>query len=223
VAEDARRCPAARASDLSDWQSFFVFVDVPGYTIFDDVAVRRLDRATEEANGIACVMPMRSDPYGPDLIPAASGWGLINRRDGKLLDPAALVDDELVEMSDWELQDFGTLVVRRHIEVDGGEVYSWQSKVGVDPSLWFRNGSLDAYVVVRCARYQDPDPLPSENLTELKRQIQRKTAASGFFAAVWVANAEDPFTSAEAALPLYRGHALRVVFDGLQRILNVWL
>jgi len=112
---------------------FFVFVEVPPYAVFDDVSARRLHRAAGEANGVACVMPMR--PEDSDLAPAAPGWGLVNTRDGRPINPPALVDDELVEMSAWELLDFATLIVRTHIDRDGGHVFSWHTSVRVDPSM----------------------------------------------------------------------------------------
>jgi hypothetical protein len=150
-----------------------------GFAAFDDDAARLLDRAAREANAIPCVMPMRSDPHGPDLIPAVAGWGLVDARDCTPVNPAALVDDELVVMTDWELLDFAILVVRTYIDHGGGHVVSWQSTTGVDPAMWFREEGVESYVVVRCSRYPNANPRPPHNLAELTAHIRRRTTARG--------------------------------------------
>jgi hypothetical protein len=46
-----------------------------------------------------------------------------------------------------------------------------------------------------------------------------KMGKSGFFASVSVASADDPFDpSGSNAMPLYRGHAMIVRFEGLESV-----
>jgi hypothetical protein len=54
------------------------------------------------------------------------------------------------------------------IEQHGDDVNAWQSKIGVDLSLWFRKTILTRYVAVRRAQY--PNLLSSwpDNLAELE-------------------------------------------------------
>ncbi len=64
--------------------------------------------------GHPCIMPMRyrSGPW----VPQWTGWGLVDARTGKAIDPIALVSDERIEMTDWELQDFALQIVRDQME-----------------------------------------------------------------------------------------------------------
>jgi hypothetical protein len=77
---------------------------------------------------------------------------------GRPVDPRALVTDERIEMTDWELHDMAVQVVREHLQQQGFELMSWQGNPEVDPSIWFigksgRNGSSSAQ---RCSRKKSP-------------------------------------------------------------------
>jgi hypothetical protein len=52
--------------------------------------------------------------------------GLLDARTGKPIDPIALVSDERIEMTDWELQDFAVQIVRDHLDKTGKKQMSWQ-------------------------------------------------------------------------------------------------
>jgi len=54
--------------------------------------------------GHACLMPMRRVMKA--WVPAAAGWGLLNLQTSRPINPVALVSDDRIEMTDWELQDF---------------------------------------------------------------------------------------------------------------------
>ena len=75
------------------------------------------------------------------------------------MDPAALVTDARIPMTDWELHDFAVQVVRESLEREGCELMSWQGDPEVDPSIWFigRSGHPE-WVVVRAARFPAPHP-----------------------------------------------------------------
>lgn len=119
-------------------------------------------------------------------------------------------------MTDWELQDFAVQVVRDQLDNTGKKLMSWQGNPSVDPSIWFVGVDGPEWVVVRAVRY----PQRAAKLPENWRQIAKscvRIGKVGHFASVSVANSNDAFdpTGAVPPTPLWRGHALRVAFDGL--------
>ncbi len=85
--------------------------------------------------GHACLMTMRGRLGS--WRPTTPGWGLIDIRTGRPVEPPDLVTAEPVEMTDWELHDFAVQVVREQLESEVRQQMSWQSNPGVDPSIWF--------------------------------------------------------------------------------------
>ena len=63
--------------------------------------------------GHACVMPMRK--IGATWAPTEPGWGLLDARTRQAVTPPALISDEKIVMTDWELQDLAVQVVRDHL------------------------------------------------------------------------------------------------------------
>ena len=89
--------------------------------------------------GHACLMPMKR--VGVDWVPAELGWGLIDARSRRPINPPALITEEDVLMTDWELQDLAVQVVREKISKDGSKLMSWNGDPRVDPSMWFVGAS----------------------------------------------------------------------------------
>lgn len=56
--------------------------------------------------GHACLMPMRRVMEAWE--PTESGWGLLDLRSGRPINPVALVSEDRIEITDWELQDFAS-------------------------------------------------------------------------------------------------------------------
>lgn len=66
----------------------------------------------------------------------------------------ALVTDEKVEMTLWEVHDMAVQVVRDYVEKQGFQLMSWQGNPEVDPSIWFVSTTRKPeWVVVRSAKY----------------------------------------------------------------------
>src|SRR5437773_385090 len=57
-----------------------------------------------EATATACVLKM--ERRGAAFVPRHGDWGLLDAATGLVVNPAGLVSDEHIEMSDWELHDF---------------------------------------------------------------------------------------------------------------------
>ena len=198
-------------------QIFFVFVEAAEfqYERTNDLFME----VSREANAVPCIMPMteRLTSYEPSL----SGWGLIHAETKIPVNPPDLVSDELVEMTDWELHDFAVQVVRSKLSGDGRSVFSAQSSRDIDPSIWYEDGGDSYWVVVREARHPDVQAAMPGNIDDIADGCSRMGRA-GFFASVVVANYDDPFDPEAKAngnfLPLYRGHAMSVKYEGLQKI-----
>jgi hypothetical protein len=166
-------------------------------------------------NGTACLMPMR--PVGNEWEPNESGWGLVGAKSGTAIDPAALVTDEQIEMTDWEVHDLAVQIVRDHLESKlGHQLMSTNGNPDVDPSIWFVGDHGPEWVVVRAVRYPALEatlPPNIDNIAEICAGLSRV----GHFGSVSVANSEDAFDPGGGIppLPLWRGHEMTVRFEGL--------
>lgn len=180
--------------------------------------------------GHACVMPMKlvigehDGKHGGQWQPTEPGWGLLDARTRQPINPAALISDELIEMTDWELQDFAVQVVRDYLRREGREIMSFNSNPDVHPSIWFVGDDGPEWVSVGVVRYPSSEaPLPA-NLSTPQRTFNR-SGHSGNFASLAVASADDPFdpnaTTNGNYLPLYRGHGMHVKFTGLEPIVSL--
>ena len=75
---------------------------------------------------------------GGEWVSEFPDWGLLDLRSGVPIDPIALISNEKVLMTDWELHDFAVQIVRDHVTKKlGHQLLSSQGNPKVDPSLWF--------------------------------------------------------------------------------------
>jgi hypothetical protein len=162
-------------------------------------------------NGYPCLMPMRRTLRGWE--PDGSGWGMIDLRDGKRINPSMLVTDEPVAMTDWELLDFAVQVVRNDLKERGCEIMSSHSNPQVDPNIWFVADMAKGpeWVVVRAARFPERRAERPANLEAIASNVAHMSR-HGHFASVSFASADDPKG------PLWRGHGAEVVFEGLEPV-----
>jgi len=176
-----------------------------------------LQQVADGNKGHACIMPMRRK--ATDWEPEKAGWGLVDARTGGAIDPIALVSDERIEMTDWELQDFAVQVVRDDMARRGIKLSSTHGYVGLDPAIWFEGDSGPEWVVVRAVRFPATQAEIPKNWQAIA-QIAARLGKVGHFASVAVASADDAFdpTGDIPATPLWRGHALTVWFTGLKTI-----
>ena len=169
--------------------------------------------------GHACLMPMRK--IMGEWRCVATGWGLMDARTKRTVNPVALISYEPIEMTDWELQDFAVQVVRSQLEKDGRQLMSWQGNPSVDPSIWFIGDDGPEWIVVRAARWPKRDVAIPSNIADIAKGSAKLTN-KGNFAVVRVANANDPFDPMADKfgnfLPLFRGQGLSVGYDGMQSL-----
>ena len=134
------------------------------------------------------------------------------------MDPVALISEEKIEISDWELQDFCVQIVRDKITEAEGTILSWNSHPEVMPSLFFIDKDQEQHLVIVCSARYPHSPRMPENVREIRNSVSDVTS-SGYLAMVTLASTEDPYDPNAADngnfLPLYRGHPCYIKFDGL--------
>ncbi len=168
--------------------------------------------------GHACILPMKKKFSKCEWMPQESGWGLVDAATGRPVDPFALVTDEKIEMTDWELHDMAVQIVRDFLEGKNYQLMTWQSNPDVDPSLWFVGDSGGPeWIVVRAVRYPIKQAQRPANWQGIANQCTRMSR-TGHFASVSIASMDQRFMSPnEPVEPLWRGHAMHVRFSGLEQ------
>jgi hypothetical protein len=173
--------------------------------------------AAAAANGHACILPMTRRLVGDAWVPAEPGWGLLDAATRQHIDPVLLVTAEDIEMTPWELHDMAVQIVRDYLAEQGCRLMSWQGSPDVDPSIWFIGKSKrPEWVVVRSTSFPANRADRPANWSAIAARCAQ-VSSIGHFASVAMASAEQPFESdSEAAVPLWRGHAMHVNFEGLE-------
>jgi len=201
-------------------QLFFIFIEAAEFN-FQKMGKLFLEVA-DAAKATPCIMPMKKRIATYE--PSNSGWGLVHAKSRFSIDPVALVSDELIEMSEWELHDFAIQVVKSSLTEQGKKILSSQSSLQIDPSIWFEESKTTHWVVVRAVKYPEKEATVPNNIDEIAQGCAHM-GKKGFFASIAIAgateNSDDPFDSDIKAsgnyLPLYRGQGMFVKFDGLNK------
>lgn len=198
-------------------QLFFIRIVDVSDKVLGPGRTRGLLRVAQEANGHACLLPMKKSLLSRKWCPEEGGWGLIDAKNRKPIDLASLVTDAKIEMTDWETHDLAIQIVRDYIENQGSQLMSWQSDPKVDPAIWFVGKSnKPEWVVVRAVRYPETKAARPRNWDAISVSCLRMSRV-GHFASVAIANDDQPFASdGEPAVPLWRGHGLHIMFSGLE-------
>ncbi|TSE31876.1 hypothetical protein Tchar_02221 [Tepidimonas charontis] len=166
---------------------------------------------------------MKKVPFGGGWVAAMAGWGLLDADTRRPIDPVALVTDEKIEMSPWEIQDVAVQVVRDHLENKGFKLMSWHSDPEVFPSIWFVGKSKGPeWVVVRPAIFPADYAERPDNWQEIAASCAN-ISTIGHFASVVLINfdallsVDEIFDSeSEEPVPLWRGCRFDVAFEGLE-------
>ena len=166
-------------------------------------------------NLIPCLYKVLVDnPENPaynTLRPYSDGWNLYNAKNGEPVIPERLGNNDLVKMSEWELNDFAIQVVRNYITDNLKlKVMSYQNIVGIDPQLWFEDDNRKRhYVIVRYTMYPNKNADLPNNLAGIQNKCK---GFDGFFASVaFCSKGENPSI-------LYRGQESFISFEGLKKL-----
>jgi hypothetical protein len=124
--------------------------------------------------------------------------------------------DEDIELSNWELHDFGVQVVRESLERDGQLIDNYDSDMNSLVQIAVRIDDRPTYILVRTVCYPekeasfDPSSLRQAATLAAEHECDLKIAS------VSLVNSDDPFEpNGKNALPIYRGKAVMPRFTGL--------
>jgi hypothetical protein len=198
-------------------QLFFVRIEDVDGLLLGPGHLQDLLSVAQQAGGVACILPMKRTFPSGEWVADQAGWGLLDAKTGQLLNPVALVSEEKIDMSSWELQDMAVQVVRDHLQQEGYQLISWQGDPAVDPAIWFIGASQQPeWVVVRAARFPVSQAVRPNNGSAIAQSCKSR-GETGHFASVALVSMEQAFKSdQEAAVPLWRGHGMYVRFTGLE-------
>jgi hypothetical protein len=160
---------------------------------------------------------MKKDATTGSWNAIGSGWGLFDAETGHPLNPHLLVTDEVIEMSEWELQDFAVQTVRQYLEGRGYALMSWQGSPEVNPAIWFIGDTgRPEWVGARHAIFPHSSAERPPNWEVIAASCAHMSRI-GHFASVGIVSADQPFESTdEKPVPLVRGGAMWVNFPGLE-------
>jgi hypothetical protein len=198
-------------------QLFFVRVEDAAGKLEGSGSRQGLLSIAEGCKGHACLMPMKQKFFGDTWITAEPGWGLIDAVTGDPVNPFALVTDEKIEVTNWELHDFAVQIVRHHLEKNEYQLMSWQGNPDVDPAIWFVGDSKNPeWVVVRVARYPELKVARPSNWKSIAENCSRLSGI-GYFSCVSFASDENSFECDEKEFAtIYRAHGTGVKYDGFK-------
>jgi hypothetical protein len=173
--------------------------------------------AARNADGHACILPMKRSALDGTWAPDLPGWSLVDAENGKPIDPLGLVTEQKIEMTPWELHDMAVQIVRGYMERRGFEMISWQSNPEFDPSIWFvGTDKQPEWVVVRATRFPAKSASRPRNWQAIAESCAG-TGTKGHFASVAMVSTNQPFESDdEPPTPLWRGYGMHVRFTGLE-------
>ena len=208
-------------------QVFSVLVELTDgtHTSLSSRERERCFAAARDFRLIPCVFPV----HPVTLTPCFEGWNLFDLKEGFRIIPAQLATDELIPMSEWELQNFAIQIVRDHIKQKlNGRIHSYSDIIGINPQIWFEDeGGKGSWVIVRfCPIIRGGE---KNEFVGFERSSPHLEPLDGHFSAVSAASAAPvlydlngdiiPLSRRyDGTAPVYRGDGFYVKFDGLQRI-----
>lgn len=189
-------------------QLFFVRVEDVEGRLAVPAGRNGLLAVSEDLKGHPCLMPMQW--LGGEWKPFLPGWGLVNLRDGRPVDPPALITDEKIEMTDREVHDCAVRSVRLQMEALGLQIMSSQNNPAVDPSMWVVGDDGPEWAVVRAVRYPAEHAQRPTDWDTIEKNC-RPLSSKGSFVSVRLVpvDAEGNLQSR----PLWRGYPINMQFQ----------
>lgn len=198
-------------------QLFFVRVEDIDGKVEGPGSHRGLHAVANGNLGHACLMPMKKKFFGGQWVTERPGWGLLDAKTKKPIDPFGLVTDEKIVMTPWGLQDMAVQVVRGYLEKQGYPAHVLARQPRGGPSYLFVGDSKGPeWVVMRAARYPENQASRPVNWQAIVARCTRRSGI-GHFASVAIVSAEQHFESEnEEEVPLWRGYGIHVGFACLE-------
>ncbi len=125
--------------------------------------------------------------------------------------------DEDIELSRWEVHDFGIQIVRQSLEQDGHEIEGYDSDLDASPHIVAIIDGKRTNIIVDTACYPKRTISFDQDLCKSVLEFSAQHGCDFKTAAVHIASPDDPFDPAyPLAIPIYRGQQARARFDGLE-------
>ena len=166
-------------------------------------------RLTDNTGGVPCVLWM--ERVDEKWQPVDAGWGLRNAFDNEVVNPAELVTDKDIEITDWEVHDLGVGIAKQYLEERGIKVTEriwWDPEI--TPALWFEGEDSLEWVIVDATRYpNDPPPVDQDRLQQHIESFGKMGRPHGHHIGVAIASMEEQFDPENFPVsPIYRGHGV---------------
>lgn len=124
--------------------------------------------------------------------------------------------EEEIELTEWEIHDFGIQVVRESLEREGHNILGWTSKTDAPVQISAELDGVKTFIAVNTVRYPEREAIISAKQIGAAKELAGKDDAALKTASVSIASADDPFDPSGAyAYPILRGEAANASFDGL--------
>jgi len=198
---------------------FFMLVASAEEDIESPGSLEALEELAAEANGIACLLLMTRSEDG-QFKPLGQGYSLFALDFETPIEPERLVTEELVIISDWELQRCATQAMMMHLEKYDLPILASEVDPQGAPAIWFRSADGHPnWIVIRGLRFPHRDaPMPSGWAEKVKFMAEKVPNSKGFFGIVTIASPDDNFDpqATEHLCPLYRGQQYPMKVVGLK-------
>lgn len=157
------------------------------------------------------------DQRNYQLRPLRMGWNLYDARNNKAINPLSLASDELVKMSEWELNNIAIQIVRSRLIREGYEILSFCDMININPQMWFKNewGESCWIIVKHINNDEDMDFRKWLGLEEASPELK---SYDGFFAPVRFSNLTNDADKPIFDEDIFRGCPVNVDYRGLQRV-----
>ena len=145
----------------------------------DNNALHALIKAADENDLVPCVFPIGSSNE------TIKGWNLYDAKayaDGVLkpCNPVGIGTDDPKPVSDWELHDLAVRIVMDGLEEDGAKIESFQTMLGTDPQIFFRDEEDKlSWAAVRFSDGISPVKWEEEHLAAIDRKIMAAPEYNG--------------------------------------------
>jgi hypothetical protein len=181
-------------------QLFFVRLEDVEGRLKTPGSASSLFEIARECRGRPLIMPMKN--IGGVWLPIVPGWGLLDAAAKAPVNPAALVTEEDIEMTPWELHD---LAVHSVIASLGEKrLISFNNHPDTSPSVWYEGETGAEWVIVRWARFPQTGARLPANWAQILEAASARGLGAGFFAVAAFSGAgSEGGPSAEA--PILRG------------------
>jgi hypothetical protein len=125
--------------------------------------------------------------------------------------------EEDIELTNWEVHDFGVQVVRESLDREGHRIESYDSTFGTTVQITATIEGVLTYIVCRTVRYPEKDAVFDAGLIQRAQKLALRKSAVLKTASVSLANSDDMFDPAgQFAIPIFRGKAVMPRFVGLE-------